>query len=256
MVAQSPTQAASLKKMLADGHQLASHTYTHGNLDTMTEAAMRSEISRTSDIMFEHGGVRPAYMRAPEGRCGELCTKVMTELGLVISHWNVDTNDWRYTALKAADATEKSMIEINQVIVQSSVPTTDSFVLLEHEIHAFSVDFLAERVIDAVLAKGYKFVTMEECIGKPSYLAGSTVPPTTPVVPPTTNGTAPIVPPASTTAAPVAPSTGAAKPSGSVSSPAGSTPSNSSKNQNSGAGLVQVGAWAMGLAAAVGYALF
>ncbi|KAF9300070.1 hypothetical protein BGZ91_009887, partial [Linnemannia elongata] len=192
MIAANAQQAGALKKILAGGHQLASHTYSHGNLDAMTEDAMKLEISKTSDIMFQNAGVRPAYMRAPEGRCGAVCTKVMEGLGLVISHWNVDTNDWRFTALAPAAAADKSMEEINKVIMDSN-PATDSFILLEHEIHKFSVDLVAERVIDAVTAKGYKFVTMEECVGKPSYLTGSVVPP---VVPPTTNTTGPVVPPA------------------------------------------------------------
>ncbi|KAG0031814.1 hypothetical protein BGZ81_000499 [Podila clonocystis] len=250
----TPQLSASLKKVLAGGHQLASHTYTHSNLDLMTEEQMKSEISRTSDAMFTHSGVRPAYMRAPEGRCAELCTKVMNELGLVISHWNVDTNDWRHKAQAPQTAADLSMVEIDNVIVKNSNPATDSFILLQHEIHKFSVELLAERVIDAILAKGYKFVTMEECVGKPSYLTGSVVPP---VVPPTgsTTGapvTAPsggvVPPPTASTAGPVAPGTGST-------SGAGSAPTTGNKGAN-GAGALQMGAWAMGLAAAVGYSLF
>ncbi|KAG0216260.1 hypothetical protein BGX28_004626 [Mortierella sp. GBA30] len=255
MIAENPAQAGALKKILAGGHQLASHTYSHSNLDLMTEAQMKKEISDTSDIMFLNSGVRPAYMRAPEGSCADLCTKVMTELGLVISHWNVDTNDWRFKALPAAEATTKSMEEINKVLVGESNPATDSFILLEHEIHKFSVDFLAEKVIDAVIAKGYKFVTMEECVGKPSYLAGSTVPSGN-----STTGTPTGTAPSGTAPSGAAPSgtapgaPGSTSGSGAPGAPSATT-TPSSKNQNNAAGFVQVGAWAMGLAAAVGYAL-
>ncbi|KAG0279038.1 hypothetical protein BGZ96_002099 [Linnemannia gamsii] len=250
MIAENAQQAASLKKILAGNHQLASHTYSHGNLDAMTEEAQRLEISKTSDIMFQHSGVRPAYMRAPEGRCGAPCTKVMESLGLVVSHWNVDTNDWRFKALAPAAATEKSMEEINKVIIQDSNPATDSFILLEHEIHKFSVDLLAERVIDAVIAKGYKFVTMEECVGKPAYLTGSVVPP---VVPPTTNTTVPVVPPTSSSVAPSAGVTTGA-PQKTSSGPIVPSITTGNKGANS-AGLVRAGAWAMGVAAAVGFAM-
>ncbi|KAF9418930.1 chitin deacetylase, partial [Podila epigama] len=138
MIVQTPAQSASLKKIMADGHQLASHTYTHRSLDSLTEAEMKKEIQDTSDAMFTHAGVRPAYMRAPEGRCAALCTKVMTELGLVISHWNVDTNDWRHKAQPAQTAADLSMVEINDVIIKNSNPAVDSFILLQHEIHKFS----------------------------------------------------------------------------------------------------------------------
>ncbi|KAF9921616.1 hypothetical protein FBU30_008317 [Linnemannia zychae] len=254
MIAENAQQAGALKKILAGGHQLASHTYSHGNLDAMTEDAMRLEISRTSDIMFQHAGVRPAYMRAPEGRCAAACTKVMESLGLVISHWNVDTNDWRFKTLAPNVAADKSMEEINKVVIQDSNPATDSFILLEHEIHKFSVDLVAERVIDSITAKGYKFVTMEECVGKPSYLTGSVVPPTTGPVPPTNNTGVPAP-------GPVAPSTSVGAPSGtpqqtSSGPQAQPTVVGGNKNTESGASFVRVGAWAMGVAAAVGFALF
>lgn len=249
MIAANAQQAGALKKILAGGHQLASHTYSHGNLDAMTEDAMKLEISKTSDIMFQNAGVRPAYMRAPEGRCGAVCTKVMEGLGLVISHWNVDTNDWRFTALAPAAAADKSMEEINKVIIQDSNPATDSFILLEHEIHKFSVDLVAERVIDAVTAKGYKFVTMEECVGKPSYLTGSVVPP---VVPPTTNTTGPVVPPTTSGVPSGSATTGA--PQKTSTAPVVPSITTGNKGANS-AGLVRAGAWAMGVAAAVGFAM-
>ncbi|KAG0319430.1 hypothetical protein BG000_003909 [Podila horticola] len=241
----TPQLSASLKKMLAGGHQLASHTYTHSNLDLMTEVQMKSEISRTSDAMFTHSGVRPAYMRAPEGRCSELCTKVMTDLGLVISHWNVDTNDWRHTAQAPQTAADLSMVEINDVIIKNSNPATDSFILLQHEIHKFSVELLAERVIDAILAKGYKFVTMEECVGKPSYLGGSVVSPTGSSSVPSSG----VVPPATAT------SSGAVVSGTTTTAGATNTPTTGNKGAN-GAGALQMGAWAMGLAAAVGFSLF
>ncbi|KAG0057392.1 hypothetical protein BGZ83_010851 [Gryganskiella cystojenkinii] len=180
MIDQDPKQAAALKKILDGGHQLASHTYSHGNLDNMSTAQMEKEMTSTSDLMFKHAGVRPRYMRAPEGRCAAACTKFMTDKGLVISHWNVDTNDWRFMNEKDPQvATANSMKEINDVVINNSDPKTDSFILLQHEIHKFSVDFLADKVMDAILQKGYRFVTMEECVGEKAYLEGSVLPTTT-----------------------------------------------------------------------------
>ncbi|KAF9571867.1 hypothetical protein EC968_010595 [Mortierella alpina] len=177
MIDQNPAQAASLKKILDAGHQLASHTYSHSILDTLTEDQMKMEMQKTSDAMFKHSAVRPYYMRAPQGECAEKCMKVMTDLGYIVTRWNVDTNDWRNKDLPAAQATTASMAEINDLIVAKSDPKVDSFNILEHEIHKFSVDFLAEQVIDAVQKKGYKLVTVEECVGKPAYREGSTIPP-------------------------------------------------------------------------------
>ncbi|KAI9234166.1 MAG: hypothetical protein BYD32DRAFT_398405 [Podila humilis] len=235
MIDQNAAQAGALKKILAGGHQLASHTYSHGNLDNMTVDEMKKEMSTTSDAMFKHSGVRPRYMRAPEGRCGPLCTKVMTELGLVISHWNVDTNDWRFMNEKdPLKATESSMTEITKVILNESDPAKDSFILLQHEIHKFSVEHLADRVIDSILKKGYRFVSMEECIGEKPYLEGSILPS---IAGTSTTATATI---ATMTASAAATTT---------------TTTTAAKEQNNAGAMTQVAAWTMGLTAALGYAL-
>ncbi|KAF9151559.1 hypothetical protein BG015_006529 [Linnemannia schmuckeri] len=249
MVNKTLQQQGSLKKMLEHGHQLASHTYTHSNLDLMTEAEMKSEISRTSDVMFANSGVRPRYMRAPEGRCADACTKVMKELGLVISYWNVDTNDWRHVGEKTpALAVQKSMEELNKVIVQDSNPATDSFILLQHEIHQFSVEHLADVVIDAILKKGYRFVSMEECIGEPAYLEGSVVP---------TPSTNPVAPTATVSGSPTS-TTGAGAGAGSGNGGV-TVPTTSAAKSDNGAGIKAAAGWSLGLtaaASALGLALF
>ncbi|KAF9997801.1 hypothetical protein BGZ65_006627, partial [Modicella reniformis] len=168
-------------------------------------------------------------------------------LGLVISHWNVDTNDWRFKGLNAIAATNKSMEEVNNVILNGhSNPATDSFILLQHEIHEFSVVNLAERVMNSILAAGYRFVTMDECVGKPAYLPGSTIPST---VPPTTTTTGGVVAPTTSVVAPSSTVSVSVRPSGS------SAPVSSPSGKPNSAGIVKAGAWAMGLAAVVGYAL-
>ncbi|KAF9920877.1 hypothetical protein BGZ65_010857, partial [Modicella reniformis] len=57
MIDQDVGQAASLKKILEHGHMLASHTYSHNNLDKMTVDEMKKEISTTAETMFKHSGV-------------------------------------------------------------------------------------------------------------------------------------------------------------------------------------------------------
>ncbi|KAF9906907.1 hypothetical protein EC991_011470 [Linnemannia zychae] len=242
MVNKTLQQQGSLKKMLEHGHQLASHTYTHSNLDLMTEAEMKSEVSRTSDVMFANSGVRPRYMRAPEGRCADACTKVMKELGLVISYWNVDTNDWRHVGEKTpALAVQKSMEELNKVIVAESNPATDSFILLQHEIHQFSVENLADVVIDAILKKGYRFVSMEECIGEPAYLEGSVLP---------TKSSASVAPTATSTSATTA------KPTNGGGANGGGANGGGANGQN-GAGIKSAAGWTLFLTiASLGLALF
>ncbi|KAF9197530.1 chitin deacetylase [Haplosporangium sp. Z 27] len=162
-----------LKNTYDAGHQIASHTYDHPDLDSLTATKIRKEMTSTEELIFNATGVRPRYMRAPMGNCAATCQKVMSDLSLIPTYWNVDTNDWRYTTLAKTDlqaALDKAMTEVNDMIVNNSDPAVDSFILLQHEIHQYSVEYLVDLVIDAVLKKGYRFVTMEECHGESSYL--------------------------------------------------------------------------------------
>ncbi|KAG0225210.1 hypothetical protein BGW41_004804 [Actinomortierella wolfii] len=260
MIAQYPGQ---IKKIMDAGHQLASHTYTHSNLDKLTPEAIHKELVDTNELMFKEAGVRPTYMRAPEGRCAEPCKKVVAELGMVLTHWNADTNDWRHKGLQSKEAVPLSMKQINDYIINDSDPTKDSFIVLQHELLPWSVRDLTGTVIDAITAKGYKFVTIEECLGKPAYQGGA------PPQPPTPNPTTPAPAPGTGSPAPgtgnLAPNAGNPAPSAGAPAPTDGKPSPSASSTpippaavskpDSGASIKQLGAWAMGAAALASYLL-
>ncbi|KAF9969095.1 chitin deacetylase [Actinomortierella ambigua] len=170
-IGKSPAYPALLKKVHDKGHQLASHTFSHSNLDNMDNASRVSEINRTSDLIFQAAGVHPRYMRAPEGACDKAkgCPQAMDSLNQTVSHWNVDTKDWQN--VNAADPVKASMQQVDEFILTGN-PATDSFIMLQHDIHQFSVEKLTETIITAVKAKGFRFVTMEECVGIPAYKEG------------------------------------------------------------------------------------
>ncbi|KAG0243227.1 hypothetical protein B0O80DRAFT_385066 [Mortierella sp. GBAus27b] len=262
MIAKNAANQASLKEILKRGHQLASHSYSHTNFENggnpskpapLSNVALRKEMTDTSDLLWQHAGVRVAYMRPPEGACEKTCLDTMDSMKYVVSHWNVDTNDWRHKSEAVPSAVTNSLKEPLDLIVAKGNPATDSFILLQHEIHAFSVRNLTRPLMKAIKDKGYKFVTMEECVGKPAYhevrpdvvlpTGGSSTTPAVPSPTPPTTGT---VAPTGTTPQP--PAVSVNKPN----TPNGQTGDSTKGNS---AGIVKVaGAWAMGLAAAVSYA--
>lgn len=48
----TPAWNAVIKKMYANGHQLASHTWSHADLSTLTEDARRTEMVRSSGFLW------------------------------------------------------------------------------------------------------------------------------------------------------------------------------------------------------------
>ena len=57
--------------MVSEGHQLASHTQNHENLNTLSAAKIADEISRTQDYITAAGGDNPAYIRPPYGNANK-----------------------------------------------------------------------------------------------------------------------------------------------------------------------------------------
>src|SRR4051794_23221919 len=92
-------------------------------------------------------------------------------MGLTVVQWNCDSNDWQYEG-KPADI-PKTFTNM-EAIINPSNPKADSFITLQHDIKDYSVEFVP-KIIDMIKAKGYTFVTVEQCIGKAAYV-GKTAP--------------------------------------------------------------------------------
>ena len=85
-----------LRRMVREGHQLASHTWQHANLDTLDTAGRRGQMVENERALVNIFGFFPTYMRPPYGECGVACLEDMGELGYHVVNWNLDTQDWRH----------------------------------------------------------------------------------------------------------------------------------------------------------------
>ncbi|MGP4043557.1 polysaccharide deacetylase family protein [Streptomyces sp. 2A115] len=84
-----------LREMAEEGHVVGNHTWSHPLLTRLSPHAIRSEIERTSDIIEEAYGERPAWFRAPYGGWNRAAFRLCAELGMEPLGWTVDTLDWR-----------------------------------------------------------------------------------------------------------------------------------------------------------------
>jgi peptidoglycan-N-acetylglucosamine deacetylase len=91
----------ALARLIAErGHILQSHAWSHVQLPKVPEQKLRQELQKTQDIIFQAAGVRPNRLRPPfgagwVGTKSPMLQKVATELGLQLTGWDVDTNDWK-----------------------------------------------------------------------------------------------------------------------------------------------------------------
>ncbi|KAG8766285.1 Carbohydrate esterase 4 protein, partial [Serendipita sp. 397] len=60
-----------LRASFQQGHQIASHTWSHRNLATLSEAEIDYEIQRLDEAFIKILGVRPKFLRPPYGGIDE-----------------------------------------------------------------------------------------------------------------------------------------------------------------------------------------
>lgn len=135
-----------VRRMQAEGHQVGIHTWSHIDLSALSPWEVQQELSKTQTALAEILGPGHYWLRPPYGRL-----KASSELETPIIIWSVDPRDWES---KDADAVTEHIL--------SHVQPGD--IVLLHDIYDSSVD-AAIRVVDALQAQGYRFVTVEELLG-------------------------------------------------------------------------------------------
>ncbi|WP_020116930.1 polysaccharide deacetylase family protein [Streptomyces canus] len=83
-----------LARMADDGHVVGNHTWSHPLLTRLSRSRIRSEMERTSDVIEDAYGERPAWFRAPYGAWNRAAFQLGAELGMDPLAWSVDTLDW------------------------------------------------------------------------------------------------------------------------------------------------------------------
>lgn len=139
-----------VRRMAAEGHELASHTWTHRILTDLEPDEIREELVRTNEEIERLTGRRPTLVRPPQGRTDDTVHEISRELGLSEVLWSVTAKDYQ---------TSDSDLITRRVLDQSS---RDGIILL-HDLYDGTVPAVP-GVIDALKARGYVFVTVPQLL--------------------------------------------------------------------------------------------
>jgi len=159
-----PSNQNLIRNAFNAGHQIASHTWSHPDLNSLDANAISSQMTQLEDALRGIIGRYPTYMRPPYFSCGATCLGVMKSLGYHVIISNLDTLDYQYDS--------PSEIWQSQNIFNNAISSTSgnsgTWLVLAHDVHAATVQHLAEYMIDTARAKGYRLVTVGECLGDPA----------------------------------------------------------------------------------------
>lgn len=140
-----------LARAAAEGHEIASHTWDHANLTKLSHAQIASEMDRTAAVIREATGRMPALMRPPYGATNpSIVDHMMTQYGTPSVLWDVDTVDWKHPGVD---------VVINRAVQQAR----NGSIILLHDIHASTLQAV-EGVVEGLLARGFKLVTVSQLL--------------------------------------------------------------------------------------------
>ncbi|KAI8985883.1 hypothetical protein BDB01DRAFT_786658 [Pilobolus umbonatus] len=148
--------------LMSLGHEVASHTYSHAGLTTLTDIEVEAELNQLSDIIYNAAEVRPAFMRPPRGEINDQNLAVIRRLGYSVIGWDLDSNDWVAGPLADKQAYYTALME-------NESPDTLGHISLQHDTVEQTYSELTPWILNYVRSKGLEFVTVSECLSVPAY---------------------------------------------------------------------------------------
>jgi peptidoglycan/xylan/chitin deacetylase (PgdA/CDA1 family) len=154
-----------IKRMDSEGHQIGSHTWTHPNLEKISQQERYKNMYQNEMALRNIVGKIPTYMRPPYSSCLEACQKDMADLGYHISNFDIDTDDY--------EQAPKGMIQESMnrfkgfLTAEGTSPDKNQWLTISHDIVNMTAYNLTEFMLRTLTDQGYKAVTIGECMNDP-----------------------------------------------------------------------------------------
>ena len=83
------------RRIVEEGHEVGNHTYTHKDVFSLSKEAIRSEIRRAQEAIYNTTGVRTTWFRPPRGAYRESGKRLILDAGFTMALWSISSLDWR-----------------------------------------------------------------------------------------------------------------------------------------------------------------
>ena len=135
----------TLKRLYENGFEVASHTWSHKNLNKLTEKQITKEITRTLDGLKKYIPVENVLLRPPYGSADET-VRGLAKTALI--NWSLDSEDW-----KSRDA---------EKIIEHVLDTVqDGDIILMHDLYECTAEAV-EYLVPELIERGYRPVSVSE----------------------------------------------------------------------------------------------
>ncbi|KAK0214302.1 carbohydrate esterase family 4 protein [Armillaria fumosa] len=152
------TERAAIQNAYSKGHQVASHTWRHLDLATLTGDASLSTVDPALEKIL---GVKVAFMRPPYGSYNPAVLQVAGAHNQSVIIWDFDSGD------SVGETAANSEKDYDAIVAKH--PST--ILTLNHETVETTSTTVLPHALDDLIGAGYKLVTVAECLGMQPYLS-------------------------------------------------------------------------------------
>lgn len=148
-----------MRRIVAEGHVVGNHSYSHANLPKLSDERFREEIRKTDRLIQQYTGYTPSFVRPPYGNITEEQIKWLASQKRKIVGWNVDSLDWKNLSRDEVATNILAHVKPGAIILQHSAGG-------KGEDLTGTVEALPE-VIAKLRKDGVRFVTVARMLGIP-----------------------------------------------------------------------------------------
>ena len=143
-----------LEKIIADGHEIGNHSYTHERMVLVTPSFVKSEIETTDALIRKAGWTKEITFRPPYG-------KKLFALPFYLSRNNRKTITW--------DVEPEKYFEKSEDFLKYTLDNTkNGSIILLHVMYDSRIESMksVKPIIENLRVQGFRFLTVSELLGE------------------------------------------------------------------------------------------
>ncbi|KAG9251643.1 putative chitin deacetylase [Emericellopsis atlantica] len=154
---------ALIRRMIDEGHQIGSHTWSHQKLTEITAAQFQNQMIFNEIALADLLGYFPTYMRPPHSMSDATTDAWLADLGYHVTYFDLNTlgyeNDDATLIQNSKDIWDRRVEPLD--------PASASVLHIEHDPLYQTVHNLTEYVLQSLVRNDFRSVPVGECLGDP-----------------------------------------------------------------------------------------
>ncbi|NLV17578.1 MAG: polysaccharide deacetylase family protein [Syntrophomonadaceae bacterium] len=136
-----------VRRMVAEGHQVCSHTATHPSLPDVSDARIENELTSTADAFRDVTGQEMSrHMRPPSGEYSQRTVRLTQQYGYATVFWSMAYRDWEVDNQQGAEFAYNYVMKYIH----------PGAVILLHAVSSSNAEAM-DRILKGLQEQGYQF---------------------------------------------------------------------------------------------------